>query len=112
MNHTGDPVDNLDHKHFEKVMELANRIEYYQHVGPSMSEASWNKLEEEYNWVNALVQCMVSDDKYPIHQKSMRKMNQLYKKYKYGNKFSSELKQTADEMLEAIKNIKNPAQCW
>ena len=108
MNHTGDPVDNLDHKHFEKVMELANRIEYYKHVGPSMTEGDWDKLEKDYNWVNALVQCMVSDDKYPIHPKSMRKMNQMYKKYEYGNKVSK-LKQTADEMLEAIKNIKSPA---
>jgi hypothetical protein len=105
MNHTGDPVDNLDHKHFEKVMELANRIEYFKHVGPAMSEDDWDRLEDNYNWVDALVQLMVADDTYKITRKSMKMMNELYKRYEYGNKVSK-IKQTADEMLEAIKNIK------
>ena len=105
MNHTGDPIERLDHKHFQKVMDLANKIEYYKHVGPACTEVEWNTLEEDYNWVNALIQCMIADDKYPIHPKAMKKMNHLWRSYEYGNKVGK-LKQTADEMLEAIKNLK------
>lgn len=105
MNHTGDPIERLDHKHFQKVMDLANRIEYYKNVGPACTEAEWNTLEDDYDWVKALLQCMMDDEHCKIYPKSMKKMNQLWKKYEYGNKVSK-LKQTADEMLEAIKNIK------
>ena len=108
MNHTGDPIERLDHKYFEKVMELANRIQYYKHVGPACTEADWNKLEDDEDWVTALLQCMQDDEYCKIYPKSMKKMNELWKKYEYGNKVSK-LKQTADEMLEAIKNIKSPA---
>jgi len=107
MNHTGDPIEKLDHKHFQKVMDLANRIEYYKNVGPACTEAEWNKLEEDYQWVDELLQRMIADEHYKIYPKSMKKMNHLWKKYEYGNKISK-IKQTAVEMLDAIKNIKNP----
>ena len=105
MNHTGDPIERLDHKHMQKVLDLANRIEYYKHVGPSMTEADWNTLEDDYDWITTLVQCMMDDEYYTIYPKSMKRMNQLWKKYKYGNKVNK-VKQTADEMLASIKNIK------